>query len=298
MEHYDLLIIGAGAAGMAASLTAESRNLGHILLIDRNPYLGGILPQCIHHGFGLARFHEDLTGPEYAEKFIERLRHSTIEIRLETTAVSISETKEALLSSPGKVERIGFDYCILCTGARERPIGSLAVPGTRPPGIFTAGQAQKLLNLGGYDIGKRAVILGTGDIGQIVARRLRLLNREVVAMVEIQPKLGGLARNQQNCIRAFQIPVFLNSTVSQIHGTQRICGVSVRHLDTDSTEFLACDTLITAIGLIPERDLVTPLLSDGSAPPWVHFCGNCDSIHEIVDSVSSQAESLISDLAF
>ena len=293
MERYDLLIVGGGAAGMAAALAAEKAGAKRILLCERSAYLGGILPQCIHSGFGLGYFHEDLTGPEYAGRFIDRMAASCTEVHLETTVLELGADKTALLSAPGRVVRIGFACCILACGAREKPLGALPVSGTRPAGIYTAGQAQKLVNLAHYDIGSRIVILGSGDVGQIMARRFTLLGKQVAAMVEISDHLGGLARNQKNCIEAYHIPVILNAAVTEVHGAGRIDGVTVRHLDTGAEERIGCDTLITAVGLIPERELAKPLTApDGTLPDWLIPVGNCDFIHEIVDAVTMQAEAV------
>jgi len=291
MEHYDLLIVGGGAAGMAAALAAERSGAGHVLLAERSEYLGGVLPQCIHNGFGLGFFHEDLTGPQYADRFITQMSASRTDVRLETAVLRIFSDKTALLSAPGVLERIEFDRCILACGAREKPVGALPISGTRPAGIFTAGQAQKLVNLGHYDIGDRIVILGSGDIGQIVARRLTLLGKQIVAMVEISDHLGGLVRNQKECIEAYHIPIRLNATVSVIHGFPRISGVTLRHSDCGTEEQMDCDTLITAVGLIPEQELSRPLTAaDGTLPGWLVSVGNCDYIHEIVDAVTMQAQ--------
>jgi len=293
MEQFDLLIVGGGAAGMAAALAAERAGARRILLCERGGALGGILPQCIHHGFGLGYFREDLTGPQYAARFLEKMQQSAVTVRLNTTVTELRADRTALLSAAGSVERIGFARCILAGGARERTIQSLTVCGTRPSGIFTAGQAQKLVNLGGYDIGRRIVILGSGDVGQIMARRLTVNGCEVIAMVELAYHLGGLVRNQRDCIEAYRIPVMLRATVTEIHGTGRIEAVTVQHLDTGERERIDCDTLITAVGLIPERELLQPLLAaDGTLPAWVQAAGNCDFIHEIVDAVTVQAEAL------
>jgi len=293
MEHCDLLIVGAGAAGMAAALAAERAGKSDILLVDRSSYPGGILPQCIHDGFGLGYFHENLTGPEYAARFVAKLARSKAELRLETTVLELGDDRTALLSAPGKLERVSFDRCILASGAREKPLGALPVSGTRPAGIFTAGQAQKLVNLAHYDIGRRIVILGSGDVGQIMARRFTLLGRQVVAMVELADHLGGLVRNRRNCIEAYHIPVLLRATVTQVHGAARVEGVTVRHTDTGAEEYIACDTLVAAVGLIPERELARPFTApDGSLPEWLIPVGNCDFIHEIVDTVTTQAEGI------
>lgn len=288
MERFDYLIVGGGAAGMAAALAACEKGAS-VLLAERNAYLGGILPQCIHSGFGLGYFGEDLTGPQYAARFRSRIEHAGLTVRLSATVLRLTNEKTALLSGRDGVAEIAFEKCILCTGSRERTIGSLPVCGTRPAGIFTAGTAQRLINLVGCDIGNRVLILGSGDIGQIMARRFRLLGKEVVALVEQRAELGGLPRNRKACLEAFQIPVILNATVREIHGTGRICGVTLYHSDSHQTEYLACDTLITAIGLIPERELIVGL----NDPDWLRCCGNCDRIYDIVDSLSVQAEALL-----
>ena len=292
MERFELLIVGAGAAGMAAAVGAARAGAQRVLLADRNEVLGGILPQCIHSGFGLSYYHEDLTGPAYAARCAAALAETATEVRLGTAVLELRTDRTALLSGRGGVERVAFDRCLLCCGAWERPLGALPVIGTRPAGVFTAGQAQKLVNLGGYDVGRRIVILGSGDVGQIMARRFSLLGREVVAMVEQNAAPGGLARNRKQCLEAFHIPLRLRSTVTEVHGEGRVSGVTVKHLDSGETEELACDTLVVAVGLIPERELALPLLSSGAPPDWLGFAGNCDFIHEIVDAVTVQALAL------
>ena len=290
-KKVDILVVGGGAAGMAAALAAAERGK-HVLLTDRNPYLGGVLPQCIHHGFGNGYFGEDITGPEYARRFVEQIQRSPVEVMTDTMVIRLQADKTALLSGAGGLMTVAFDHCILATGCRERPLGALPTGGTRPAGIFTAGQAQKLVNLGGYDVGERIVILGSGDIGQIMARRFSLLGKTVVAMIEIRDTLGGMARNQKECIRAFNIPVILSATVDEVLGTGRMEGVMVRHLPDGRRERLDCDTLVTALGLIPERDLVRHLEQNGTFPSWLSLCGNCEHVHEIVDSVTVQAQRL------
>ena len=291
VKKTDILIVGGGAAGMAAALSAAKRGK-HVLLTDRNPYLGGVLPQCIHHGFGNGYFGEDITGPEYARRFTGQIERSPVEVMTDTMVIRLNEDKTALLSGVNGLITVVFDHCILATGCRERPLGALPTGGTRPAGIFTAGQAQKLVNLGGYDVGERIVILGSGDIGQIMARRFSLLGKTVVAMIEIRDALGGMARNQKECIQAFHIPVILSATVDEVLGTGRIEGVMVRHLSDGRRERLSCDTLVTALGLIPERDLVRHLEQNGKYPSWLSLCGNCEHVHEIVDSVTMQAQRL------
>ena len=292
MERCDILIVGAGAAGMAAALGASRAGAGRILLVDRNEQPGGILPQCIHSGFGLTYFHEDLRGPDYAARFAALLRETPVEMRLDTAVLELRDDRTALLSGRGALERVAFRRCILCCGARERPAGALMLAGTRPAGVFTAGQAQKLVNLGGWDVGRRIVILGSGDIGMIMARRFTLLGREVVAMIEQNAVPGGLARNRKACIEQYHIPLRLRATVTRVHGMPRVTHVTVRDLDSGAETLLACDTLVTAVGLIPERELAAPLLRGGGAPDWLSFAGNCARIHEIVDSVSAEALAL------
>lgn len=286
---YDLLVIGGGAAGMAAALAAREAGAKKILIAEREDSPGGILRQCIHHGFGLGYFHEDLTGPEYAARFIEKLSGSDIELRTDTTVLELRADKTALLSSAGGLEEVSFRRCVLATGCRERAIGSLPVCGTRPSGIFSAGTAQKMVNLMGLDIGRRIVILGSGDIGMIMARRFSILGKKVIAMVEQQSAPGGLARNVKNCIEAYSIPVLTRSTVVRVHGNRRISGVTVRNLDSGEESLISCDTLIVSVGLIPERELISGF---SELPDWLRLCGNCDYVHEIVDTVSMQAESV------
>lgn len=291
VKKTDILIVGGGAAGMAAALAAAERGRS-VLLAERSPILGGVLPQCIHHGFGNGWFGEDISGPEYAQRFVRMIEHSPVELLTDTMVLRLDPDKTALLSSTGGLTRVAFDHCILATGCRERPMGALFSGGTRPAGIFTAGQAQKLVNLGGYDVGDNIVILGSGDIGQIMARRFSLLGKKIVAMIEIRDTLGGMARNQKECIQAFNIPVILSATVDEVLGTGRIEGVMVRHLRDNRRERLDCDTLVTALGLIPERELVRHLEENGHYPPWLSLCGNCEHVHEIVDSVTMQAQRL------
>ncbi|MGE4277072.1 MAG: NAD(P)/FAD-dependent oxidoreductase [Lawsonibacter sp.] len=292
METYDLLVIGGGAAGMAAALSAEAAGVPRILLVERAGQLGGVLPQCIHRGFGRGQFGADLTGPEYADRFIRRTMQSNVHVRTGTTVLQLKQDKTALLSSGTGLTRVSFARCILASGCRERPVGSLPVWGTRPAGIFTAGAAQKMVNLAHYHLGNAVVILGSGDIGQIMARQFVQSGIRVVAVVEQKAALGGMARNQRECIQAYGIPVILRATIDEILGSGRISGVMVRHLDTGDTQRLDCDTLVTALGLIPERELIDPLWQSGRLPDWISLCGNCDHIYDIVDSITAQAEKL------
>ncbi len=293
MATCDWLIVGGGAAGMAAALAAEASGVGSILMAERGPALGGVLPQCLHKGFGVGIFGDSLTGAEYASRFIERMRRSRVSVRLRTSVLRLCGNRSALLSGPDGVETVRFRRCVLACGCREQAIGSLPVCGTRPAGVYTAGEAQRIINLEGLDVGERAVVLGSGDIGQIVARHWVQRGRQVVAMVERRDALGGLPRNQRECVEACRIPVMLQATVDELCGDARLSGVWVKHLDTGRRERLACDTLITALGLIPERSLLGGLSAgEGALPPWLALCGNCDYVHDIVDSVTMEAERL------
>ena len=287
MECFDLLVIGGGAAGLSAVSSAASEPGRRVLLVEREPQLGGILNQCLHEGFG-----EGLTGPAYARRLIDRAERSGACIRTGVSVLRIDPDRTALLSSREGLRRVGFQRCILAAGCRERTIASLAVAGSRPAGVFTAGTAQKLMNSGGYDIGNSVVILGSGDVGQIMARQLALAGKRVVAVIEQQLRLGGLPRNRRECLEAFQIPVILRATVDEILGDGRIRGVMVRDLPTGRRWELPCDTLLTALGLIPDRALCRTLVP---LPDWLRLCGNCDYVHNMVDSVVKEAASLGAD---
>ena len=283
---------------MAAALSACERDHS-VVLVDRGSALGGILPQCIHDGFGLGYFKEDLTGPAYADRFVRRIKTAckthVLDVLLKTTVLRLNSDRTAVLSREGALLSVSFDQCILATGCRERAIGSLGISGTRPPEIYTAGQMQKMVNLDHLDIGQRIVILGTGDIGQIVARRLAINGKEIVAMIEKEDHIGGMIKNHHRCIEAHHIPVMLNSTIVEICGEKHLESVVAENLITKERTTLACDTLLTAAGLIPERELVDELLADASlssVPDWIHITGNADYVHEIVDSVTTEAEAL------
>ena len=286
MEHFDFLVTGGGAAGLSAALSA-ARSGRRVLLVEGEPQLGGILNQCLHQGFG-----EGLTGPTYARCLIDQVEHSGVCVRTGTFALGIDPDRTALLSSREGLQRVSFHQCILATGCRERTVASLATAGSRPAGIFTAGTAQKLMNMGHYDIGNNIVILGSGDVGQIMARQLTLAGKRVVAVIEQKPRLGGLPRNRRECLEAFHIPVILRATADEILGEGRIRGVMVRDLPTGRRRELACDTLLTALGLIPDRELCRSLAGDGPLPSWLRLCGNCDYVHDVADSVIKEAASL------
>ena len=297
MTHFDLLVIGGGAAGMGAALAAAESGAERILIAEREAHLGGILPQCIHNGFGLGYFKEDLTGPEYAEKFINKITASSVEVWTQATVLSVYADKTAIISSVEHgVVSVSFDNMILATGCRETPIGALPVYGTRPAGIFTAGQAQRMVNMQHLIPGKNIIILGSGDIGLIMARRFTLIGCKVSAVIEQRDHCGGMLRNYRNCIEAYNIPLLTRSTVTQIHGESRISGVTVKNHDSGTEKYMSCDTLITAVGLIPERELLRPFGKE--LPEWIHLCGNCDYVLEIVDTVTTQAEKLGKQIAY
>ena len=286
MEHVKLLIVGAGAAGLSAAVSAWDAGCRDILVTDRASAPGGVLPQCIHRGFGLTSFGEELSGPEYAERLLSALAGTGVRMLLETEILSVSDDKTAVLSRRGCVSRVRFERLILASGCREKSIGALPVAGTRPAGIFTAGQAQEMINLRHQNLGREVLILGSGDLGMIMARRFALEGKHVIAVLEQGETYGGMARNYHRCMEAYRIPLRCRMTVRTIHGQGRISGVTVEHLDSGLREFIACDTLVTALGLIPERTLVQRL----EASPWLSLAGNCCRVHDIVDSAASQAQ--------
>ena len=281
-----LLIVGAGAAGMAAALSAWEAGCRDILLVDRRDRPGGILPQCLHKGFGLACFGTELTGPSYAEQLAQRLKKTNVRLALGTEVLAIDADKTALLSDRHGLTELHFDRLILATGCREKSIGALPVAGTRPAGIFTAGQAQEMMNLRGQDPGNEILILGSGDLGLIMARQLVLAGKHVIAVVEKEAHYGGMARNFRRCIEPYRIPLLVRTTVTETHGRGRISGVTLRRLDSGEEEQISCDTLITALGLIPERELVRKL----GDPDWLFLAGNCRRVHDLVDSAVAEAE--------
>jgi NADPH-dependent 2,4-dienoyl-CoA reductase/sulfur reductase-like enzyme len=282
----ELMIIGAGAAGMAAALSAREAGCRDILLVDRREQTGGILSQCVHEGFGLSAFGTELTGPVYAERLAERLAQTGVRFLPGREVLAVTKEKTAVLSGSEGLEEIRFEKLILATGCREKSIGALPVAGTRPAGIFTAGQAQEMMNLRGQDPGNEILILGSGDLGMIMARQLVLAGKHVIALAEKEAHYGGMARNYHRCIEPYGIPVLYRTTVTEIHGHGRISGVTLRHLDSGEEEQLSCDTLITALGLIPERELVRML----GEPAWLFLAGNCHRVHDLVDSAVAEAE--------
>ena len=261
MKQYDLIIIGGGPAGLAAAVAARDKGIENIMILEREARLGGILRQCIHNGFGLQRFKESLTGPEYANNFIREVEKRHIEYMTDTTVISLSKQKVVTVVSPEGVEELQAKAVILAMGCRERSRGALNIAGTRPAGIYSAGTAQKYVNIMGYMPGKRIVILGSGDIGLIMARRMTLEGAKVLAVAEIMPYSSGLKRNIKQCLEDFNIPLYLSHTVTEIEGDKRVTGVTISKVDENrkpipGTEMhFDCDTVLFSVGLIPENEL-------------------------------------------
>ena len=310
MQTYDIVIVGGGPAGLAAALAARENGVADILILEREDQLGGILNQCIHNGFGLHTFQEELTGPEYAARYIEKVEELQIPYKLQTMVLNIMPDKRvAAMNREDGLFEVQAKAVILAMGCRERPRGALNIPGFRPAGIYTAGTAQRLVNIEGFLPGRKIVILGSGDIGLIMARRLTLEGARVQAVVEILPKSGGLQRNIVQCLEDFDIPLLLRHTVVDIKGRERVSGVTVSAVDEQGKPIPGtgqeydCDTLLLSVGLIPENELTRelgarmdpathgPVVNEKleTTIPGVFACGNVLHVHGLVDSVSEEA---------
>ena len=311
MLNYDIVIVGGGPAGLAAAVSAKRNGAESILVLERDKELGGILNQCIHNGFGLHTFKEELTGPEYAQRFIDQLLEENIEYKLNTMVLDISKEKvvTAMNRSEGILE-IQAKAVVLAMGCRERSRGALNIPGYRPAGVFSAGTAQRLVNMEGYLPGREVVILGSGDIGLIMARRMTLEGAKVKVVAELLPYSGGLKRNIVQCLDDFDIPLKLSHTVVDIKGKERVEGITLAQVDENrrpipgTEEFYQCDTLLLSCGLIPENELSRELgveMSPVTSGPLVNesletnvegvfACGNVLHVHDLVDFVSQEAQ--------
>lgn len=310
MVNHDIVIVGGGPAGMAAAVAAYNAGCKDVVILDREPQIGGILMQCIHNGFGLHKLGRELTGPEYAAVYEEKVRERGIQVYAETTVTAVSPDKVVTAQNRQGILKIQAKAVILAMGCRERSRGALNICGSRPAGVYSAGTAQKLVNCMGYQVGKKVVILGSGDIGLIMARRMSYEGAKVEAVCEVMPYSGGLTRNIVQCLEDFGIPLYLSTTVVQIHGKERLEGVTIAQVDErrqpieETKRYIPCDTLLLSVGLIPENELtraagipIDPITNGALVDencqtkiPGIFACGNVLQVHDLVDYVSEEAE--------
>lgn len=310
-KKVDVAVIGAGPAGLAAAISAKKEGIDNLLIIERDEFLGGILNQCIHEGFGLEIFKEALTGPEYIQRYIDEIEKLGIPVMLNSMVIELTENRRLIVSSREGLYHIEAKAVVLSMGCREKTRGMIKIPGDRPSGIFKAGEAQRFINMENYMIGKKVVILGSGDIGLIMARRLVLEGAEVLAVVEILPYCGGLIRNRVQCLEDFNIPLLLRHTVTNIEGKERVESVTIAEVDEEgkvkkeTEQRMECDTLLLSVGLIPENELskmANIVLDEATGGAVVDdkfmtscegifACGNVLLVHDIVDFVTMDAYS-------
>ena len=317
VERHQAVIIGGGPAGLAAAIQLKQKGIDDVVVLEREHRTGGILRQCIHDGFGLTRFGETLSGPEYAQRFVDRAEELGVTCLTDTTVLSLDANRTITASGPAGLKKLQGDAVILTMGCRERTRGALAIPGSRPAGIYTAGVAQEYINLRNLMVGREVVILGSGDIGLIMARRMTLEGAHVKGVYEVQPYPSGLPRNIEQCLNDYNIPLHLSHTVTDIHGRERLEGVTISQVDEQfrpipgTEERVDCDTLILSVGLIPAGDIAngSGLAVDGrtkgafvdehyqTSIPGVFSAGNVLHVHDLVDFVSLEAEALAASAA-
>ncbi len=310
MINHDIVIVGGGPAGMAAAVAAFDSGVKDVVILDREPQLGGILMQCIHNGFGLHKLGKELTGPEYAAVYAQKVAERGIKVYPETTVTAVSPQRVVTAQNRQGILKIQAKAVILAMGCRERSRGALNICGSRPAGVYSAGTAQKLVNCMGYQVGKRVVILGSGDIGLIMARRMTFEGAKVEAVCEVMPYSGGLTRNIVQCLEDFGIPLYLSTTVVEIHGDKRLEGVTIAQVDEkrkpieETKRYIPCDTLLLSVGLIPENELtraagisIDPITNGAIVDEacqtdisGIFACGNVLQVHDLVDYVSEEAE--------
>ena len=310
MIKCDVLVVGGGPAGMAAAVAAYDNGAGNVVILDREAELGGILCQCIHNGFGLHKLGEELTGPEYAAVYAKKVKERDIKVYYQTTVLEVSKDKIVTATNTTGILQFEAKAVILAMGCRERSRGALNISGSRPAGIYSAGTAQKLMNCEGYSVGKKVVILGSGDIGLIMARRMSLEGAKVEAVCELMSYSGGLTRNIVQCLEDYGIPLYLSTTVAEIHGKKRLEGVTIAQVDQnlkvieETKRYIECDTLLLSVGLIPENELTKVAgislsnLTNGALVDenrqteieGIFACGNVLQVHDLVDYVSDEAE--------